>query len=64
MTFPYSIPFAPQDAAPPTPPGRTPDYEVQVRVPEEVDLALPKAPVEEIAVPASINGRDLSLGQP
>lgn len=38
--------------------------EVQVVVPEEVDIPLPRETVEQIAVPASINGRDLSRGQP
>ncbi|MCB5203637.1 hypothetical protein LH464_14255 [Neorhizobium sp. T786] len=37
--------------------------EVQVLVPEQVKLPLPKAPYEEICVPASINGRDLQSGQ-
>ena len=37
--------------------------EVQVLVPESVKLPLPKAPREEISVPASINGRDLSSGR-
>lgn len=37
--------------------------EVQVLVPEAVELPLPKAPQEEISVPASINGRDLSSGR-
>jgi hypothetical protein len=40
------------------------DHEAQVRIPEEVDLPLPRDTVEEIAVPASINGRDLSRGTP
>lgn len=38
--------------------------QVQVVVPEEVDMPLPRETVEQIAVPASINGRDLSQGQP
>jgi hypothetical protein len=37
--------------------------EPRIVVPEEVDLPLPKEPGEEIAVPASINGRDLSQGK-
>ncbi|TKT59479.1 hypothetical protein FDR95_09885 [Rhizobiaceae bacterium LC148] len=37
--------------------------EMQVVVPEAVVLPLPKAPREEISVPASINGRDLSTGR-
>lgn len=36
----------------------------KVLVPEEVDIPLPKQPIEEVTVPASINGRDLSRGQP
>jgi len=38
--------------------------EAQVLVPEEVDIPLPRETAEQIAVPASINGRDLSQGQP
>lgn len=37
--------------------------DVQVLVPEAVELPLPKGPQEEISVPASINGRDLSSGR-
>jgi hypothetical protein len=37
--------------------------ELQVVVPDAVVLPLPKAPREEISVPASINGRDLSTGR-
>ena len=37
--------------------------ELQVVVPDAVVLPLPKAPREEICVPASINGRDLSTGR-
>ena len=37
--------------------------DVQVMVPEAVELPLPKTPWEEISVPASINGRDLSSGR-
>jgi hypothetical protein len=36
----------------------------QIADPEVVDVPLPKEPSEEIAVPASINGRDLSRGGP
>lgn len=36
---------------------------LQVVVPDAVVLPLPKAPREEISVPASINGRDLSTGR-
>lgn len=36
----------------------------QILIPEEVDIPMPRDTVEEIAVPASINGRDLSRGQP
>jgi hypothetical protein len=36
---------------------------VQVLVPDAVELPLPKRPYEEISVPASINGRDLSSGR-
>jgi hypothetical protein len=37
--------------------------DLQVVVPEAVALPLPKTPREEISVPASINGRDLSTGR-
>ncbi len=37
--------------------------DVQVLVPEAVELPLPKRMQEEISVPASINGRDLSTGR-
>jgi hypothetical protein len=37
--------------------------EFQVVVPGAVILPLPKSPREEISVPASINGRDLSTGR-
>lgn len=38
--------------------------EAQVVVPEAVDVPLPKPPGQQLAVPASINGRDLSEGRP
>jgi hypothetical protein len=37
--------------------------DIQVIVPEAVVLPLPKTPRDEISVPASINGRDLSTGR-
>lgn len=37
--------------------------QLQVVVPDAVVLPLPKAPREEMSVPASINGRDLSTGR-
>lgn len=37
--------------------------QAQIVVPEAVGLPLPKGPREEISVPASINGRDLSTGR-
>jgi hypothetical protein len=36
---------------------------LQVTVPNAVFLPLPKSPQDEISVPASINGRDLSTGR-
>lgn len=61
-------------ARPPGPEGRrgyfrhklkvTDAREAQVMVPEAVDVPLPKTPDQQIAVPASINGRDLSEGRP
>ena len=50
-------------ANPPTQQATIPD-DTQVLSPEEVDIPLPREAVEQIAVPASINGRDLSQGQP
>jgi hypothetical protein len=48
-----------------TPKLRQEDAEkAQIALPEVVDVPLPKEPSEEIAVPASINGRDLSRGGP
>ncbi|MDB5552409.1 MAG: hypothetical protein JWL86_2393 [Rhizobium sp.] len=44
--------------------GETALGEVHVVVPEEVDIPLPRDTAEQIAVPASINGRDLSQGKP
>jgi hypothetical protein len=38
--------------------------ELQVMVPQIVDLALPKTTVQEVAVPASVNGRSLADGRP
>jgi hypothetical protein len=46
-----------------TPRTPAPAQEMQVVVPDAVVLPLPKAPREEICVPASINGRDLSTGR-
>lgn len=37
--------------------------EIQVIVPDAVVLPLPKTQRDEISVPASINGRDLSTGR-
>jgi hypothetical protein len=44
--------------------GETDLGEAHVMVPEDVDIPLPRDTAEQIAVPASINGRDLSLGKP
>jgi hypothetical protein len=44
--------------------GETDLGEAHVMVPEDVDIPLPRDTTEQIAVPASINGRDLSLGKP
>lgn len=38
--------------------------DAQVVVPEAVDIPLPKPSSQQISVPASINGRDLSDGRP
>ncbi len=39
-------------------------WEPQVVVPHRVDLPLAKENAEEVAVPASINGRSLAGGRP
>ncbi len=41
--------------------ARTQD--LHVVVPESVELPLPRVPQQEMSVPASINGRDLSTGR-
>jgi hypothetical protein len=47
-----------------SPPLHSPrPQDLHVVVPESVGLPLPRAPKEEISVPASINGRDLSTGR-
>lgn len=47
-----------------SPPPHSPHPQgLHVVVPEHVELPLPRAPREEISVPASINGRDLSTGR-
>ena len=47
-----------------TEPPAAPSAEVfQVMMPENVVLPLPRTPREQISVPASINGRDLSTGR-
>jgi hypothetical protein len=38
--------------------------DVRVVVPKAVDIPLPKGSAQQISVPASINGRDLSAGKP
>jgi len=48
----------------PQPVKTAPGHEPHVVVPEDVDLPLPRSPREEMCVPASINGRDLSSGRP
>ncbi|MBP2562447.1 hypothetical protein J2857_005238 [Neorhizobium galegae] len=37
--------------------------ERHVAVPQQVDLPLPSNPMEEVAVPASIDGRDMANGR-
>lgn len=62
MLHPDSLPIdatpRPATQHPPVP------DDAQVLVPDEVDIPLPRETAEQIAVPASINGRDLSQGQP
>ena len=36
----------------------------RVMVPADVNIPFPRDTIEQIAIPASINGRDLSRGQP
>lgn len=38
--------------------------DAQVLIPEDVNIPLPRDTAEQICVPASINGRDLSQGTP
>lgn len=46
------------------PRGEAAHHEPRILIPEVVDVPLPKEPTEEITLPASINGRDLSEGKP
>lgn len=58
-SFPSALP------ATSVPEARTTTREkVHVLVPEDVTIARPKGTMEQICVPASINGRDLSSGRP
>jgi hypothetical protein len=54
-------PLLPKDHLKGAVPGSAKGY--RVVVPDAVVLPLPKAPRDEISVPASINGRDLSTGR-
>ncbi len=47
----------------PRPRISAPAEQLHVVVPEAVKLPLPRSPREEMSVPASINGRDLSTGR-
>ena len=38
--------------------------DAHVMVPADVNIPLPRDTMEQIAIPASINGRDLSRGRP
>jgi len=62
----YPQPFASGTIAPvaPMPHGDAIPDHPKILIPEEVDIPLPKRTIEEVTVPASINGRDLSRGQP
>jgi hypothetical protein len=62
----YPEPFSGIIDAPPAPVrhGTGIPEHPRILAPEEVDIPLPKATIEEVAIPASINGRDLSRGQP
>lgn len=37
--------------------------DMHVVMPDSVELPLPRSPSEEMSIPASINGRDLSTGR-
>lgn len=50
--------------APPARPATPLPDDAHVLVPEEVDVPLPRDTMEQIVVPASVNGRDLSRGKP
>lgn len=45
-------------------PQRQNRREPQVMVPQKVDVTLPKTTLQEITLPASINGRSLANGRP
>ncbi|MCO5731723.1 hypothetical protein [Rhizobium sp. SSA_523] len=53
--------FGRRGDSPPAEPSHPQD--LHVVVPDHVELPLPRAPREEMSVPASINGRDLSTGR-
>lgn len=55
-------PPKPEYFGPPTH-GKNKIHDAQVEPPDRVDLPLPKSPADEIAVPASINGRSLIDGK-
>ena len=65
MLHPQSFPYGTMTPGAPLPPhvGGVPEHPA-VLIPEKVDIPLPRQPIEQVAVPASINGRDLSRGQP
>lgn len=56
----------PRVTQPESPEARRPRknaQEPQVLVPQKVDLPLPTSPLDEVRVPASIDGRSLSNGR-
>lgn len=59
-----SFPIEPGQPAATSPTKTALPDDAIVLSPEEVDIALPRKTSEQICVPASINGRDLSQGQP
>jgi len=64
MLYPQPFPSGAMTPQAPMPFGGGVPEHPKVLIPEEVDIPLPKQTIEEVAVPASINGRDLSRGQP
>jgi hypothetical protein len=64
MLHPQAIPSGAMGPASGRPLDGVVPRDPKILVPEHVGTPLPKQTIEEVTVPASINGRDLSRGQP